>query len=134
VSAREFRDFKKSHVILTKSEANYDAEDDEYNKNVRKSLAHGVPTPVTTDMKDTLTWQFGRDAVERARERQTVRHLPPIDGSKKRGLSGGVKLTKATRGETVKPAPPVTYGDTFKLRRFADIGRYAIDDFGPGRA
>jgi hypothetical protein len=133
VTAREFRDFKKRHTILTRTEANYDAEDDEYNKNVRRSMIHGIPTPVTTDMRDTLTWQFGRDAVERARDRQTVRHLPPIDGQKRRAVTGTVKLTKAARGETVKPPPPLTYGDTYKIRRFADIGRYAIDDFPPGR-
>jgi hypothetical protein len=130
VTAREFRDYKKRHTIFTKPEYNYDAEDDEYNKNVRKSMVHGIPTPVTTDMKDTLTWQFGRDAVERARERQTTRHLPPIDGHKPRAISGAVKLTKAARGETVKPPPPLTFGDTYKMRRFLAINRYAIDDFG----
>jgi hypothetical protein len=133
ITAKEFRDFKKRHTILTKSEANYDAEDDEYNRNVRKSMVHGIPTPVTTDMRDTLTWQFGRDAVERARTRQTTRHLPPLDGHKPRVVTGNVKLTKAARGETVKPPPPLTYGDTFKMRRFLAIDRYAIDDNGPFR-
>jgi hypothetical protein len=133
VTPKEFRDYKKRHTILTRAEANYDAEDDEYNRNVRLSMVHGIPTPVTTDMRDTLTWQFGRDAVERGRERQTVRHLPPIDGHKPRALIGTVKLTKAARGETVKPPPPATYGDGFKMARFRAINRYAIDDFGPGR-
>jgi hypothetical protein len=134
VTAREFRDYKKRHTILTKPEANYDAEDDEYNKNVRRSMIHGMPTPVTTDMKDTLTWQYGRDAVERGRERQTIRHLPSIDGNKSRVISGAVKLTKAARGETVKPPPPLTFGDTYKMRRFLEIDRYAIDDFDTHKA
>jgi hypothetical protein len=95
-------------------------------------MVHGIPTPVTTEMRDTLTWQYGRDAVERARTRQMKRHLATTD-IVKRKVTQGVKYTKAARGETVKPPPPLTYGDTFKIGRFRDIGRYAIDDFCPAR-
>jgi hypothetical protein len=132
VNAKEFRDFKKRHEILVKPEENYDAADDAYNKVVRKHMVHGIPTPVTTEMRDTLTWQYGRDAVERARMRQTKRHLPTDDNLKRRVNQGG-KYTKATRGETVKPPPPLTYGDTYKIARFRDIGHYAIDDFCPAK-
>jgi hypothetical protein len=132
VNAKEFRDFKKSHEILVKPEENFDAADDAYNKVVRRQMVHGIPTPVTTEMRDTLTWQYGRDAVERGRSRQTKRHLATTT-KVQRTLSQGVKYTKATRGETVKPLPPTTYGDEFKIARFRDIGRYAIDDTCPAR-
>jgi hypothetical protein len=122
-TSREFRDFKKTHTILVRPEENFDEADDGYNRAVRREMVHGISTPVTTEIQGTLTWQFGRDAVERAR----ARRLPPLE-STKRTLTHGPKMTKAARGETVKPAPPPTFADTFKMRRFLAIDRYAIDD------
>jgi hypothetical protein len=127
ISAKEFRDFKKKHEILVKPEENYDAEDDEYNKIVRRNTVHGIATPVNTEMAATLTWQYGREAIERARAKQTLRHIPTTV-SLKRKASRGIKPTRASRGETVKPPPPPTRADTFKIKRFAEIDRYAIDD------
>jgi hypothetical protein len=130
VTAKEFREFKKGHAILVRAEENFDAADDEYNKVVRRALVHGITTPVSTEMRETLTWQAGRDAVERARSRQATRHLPSVEIVKRRSWQG-VKLTKGARGETVKGSPPRTHGDDYKIPRFRDIGRYAIDDTCP---
>jgi hypothetical protein len=132
VTAKEFREFKKRHKILVKPEENFDAEDDAYNRVIHRNMVHGVQTPVNTEMRDTITWQYGRDAVERARERQVRRHSPSGDTMKKR-RHRPVKYTKAARGETVKPPPPQTYGDSFKINRFEQVGRYAIDDSCPAR-
>jgi hypothetical protein len=134
VTAGEFRDFKKRHTILTKSELNLDAEDDAYDREVRRAMIHGTPTPVATEIRDTLTWQFGREAVDRARERQTMRQSIPAESLKPKVASARVRWTKAARGEAVKPESPATIADTFKIRRFAEIGRYAIDDTCPARA
>jgi hypothetical protein len=132
VTAKEFRDFKKSHEILVKPEENYDAANDAYNKVVRRNMVHGIQTPVSTEMLETITWQAGRDAVERGRARQAKRHAPAAGNAKKR-ISRGVKRTKAARGETVKAAPPQTYGDAFKIARFSNIDHYAIDDTCPAQ-
>jgi nucleoid-associated protein YgaU len=122
-TAKEFRDFKKAHEILVRPEENFDEADDSYNRRVRQEMIHGIPTPVTTEMQRTLTWQFGRDAVERAKERR----LPPLEATK--GIRfHGPKWNKAARGETVKQPPPATYADNFKMKRFLAINRYAIDD------
>jgi hypothetical protein len=67
VTAREFRDYLKLDTIPTRTEGNSDAEDDEYNRNVRRDLVHGVATPVTTEMKRIRTWKIGREAIDRAR-------------------------------------------------------------------
>jgi hypothetical protein len=127
ISAKEFREFKKKHEILVKPEENYDAEDDEYNKIVRRNTVHGIATPVNTEMAATLTWQYGREAVERARSKQTLRHMPTTVLLKRRAVHG-IKPTRASRGETVKPPPPPTVADMFKMKRFLAINRYAIDD------
>jgi hypothetical protein len=127
VTAHEFRDFKKKHKILVKPEENYDAEEEQYRTVTIRNMTHGKPTPISTEMKDSLEWRYGRDAVERARSRQTLRHMPKADDLKKR-VNHGIKPTRASRGETVKPPPPLTVADTFKMQRFLDINRYAIDD------
>jgi hypothetical protein len=133
VTAGEFREFKKRHTILTKSELNFEADDHQYNRDVRQSLVHGIPTPVATEMRGTLTWQFGRDAVECARERQTARHST-ADGGKPTVVNGRVRWIKAARGEAVKQAPPATLAQAFKMKRFTAIDRHAIDDTCPARA
>jgi hypothetical protein len=127
ISAREFRDFRKKHEILVRPEENYDTEDVEYNKIVKRNMVHGMPTPVTSEMKGILTWQYGREAVDRARDRQTVRHMPAAEVLK-HTATRGVKPTRASRGHTVKPPPPPTLAETFKMKRFLDIDRHAIDD------
>jgi hypothetical protein len=126
VSAREFRDFRKGHEILVRPEENYDAEDEDYNRAVRREMVHGRPTPARTEIRDTITWQGGRDAVERARDKQTARSLDTA-ARPTRGI-GAVKQTRASRGHTVKPPPPPTHAETFKMKRFLAIDRYAIDD------
>jgi hypothetical protein len=127
VTAHEFRDFKKKHKILVKPEENYDAEEEEFRKVTIRNMTHGIGTPVSTEMKDSLTWRYGREAVERARSRQIRRHTPKATDLKKR-VNHGIKLTRASRGETVKPPPAPTVADTFKMQRFLAIDRYAIDD------
>jgi hypothetical protein len=132
VTAKEFRDFKKRHEILVRPEENYDAANDAYNRVVRREMIHGITTPVSTEMLETITWQAGRDAVERGRARQAKRHGSPAGIGKKK-IRDGVKRTKAARGETVKPPPSQTYGDAFKIARFRDIDHYAIDDTCPAQ-
>jgi hypothetical protein len=126
ISAREFRDFRKKHEILVRPEENYDAEDEEFNRAVRRDTVHGKPTPAKSEIRDILTWQGGRDAVDRARDRQTTRSLD-TGARLTRGI-GTIRQTRASRGHTVKPLPPPTLAETFKMKRFLAIDRYAIDD------
>jgi hypothetical protein len=127
VSAHDFRDFKKKHEILVKPEENYDAEEECFRSTQIRSMVHGISTPVSTDMKAVMTWQYGRDAIERGRQRQSLRHLPKA-GDLKNRVNHGIKPTRASRGHTLKPAGPPTVADTFKISRFLAIKRYAIDD------
>ena len=127
ISAHEFRDFKKKHRILVKPEENLAAAEDEYNAVIRRNMVHGIPTPVNSEMKDCLTYKFCRDAVERARQKQTIRHMPKED-ELRRKANHGVQPTRASRGHTVKPPEEPSYADTFKMKRFLAIDHYAIDD------
>jgi hypothetical protein len=122
VTAHEFRDFKKKHEILVKPEENYDAEEEQFREVTIRNMTHGKSTPVSTEMKGCLTWQFGREAIDRARSRQTVRHTPRALDLKKR-VNHGIKMTRASRGETVKPPPAPTVADTFKIQRYVDVNR-----------
>jgi hypothetical protein len=126
ISAREFREFRKKHEILVRPEENFDTEDEEYNRAVRRAMVHGMPTPAESEMRNTLTWQGGRGALDRARDRQTARSLDTASRPA-RGI-GAVRQTRASRGHTVKPPPPPTQAETFKMKRFLAIDRYAIDD------
>jgi hypothetical protein len=96
-------------------------------------MIHGIETPVNTEMKDTITWQYGRNAVQWGREKQARRHASNQNGKKKRIATQGVKYSKAARGETVKPPEPETYGDAFRIERLKERGRYAIDTHCPAR-
>jgi hypothetical protein len=127
VSSHDFRDFKKKHAILVKPEENYDAVEESYRSTRIRSLVHGISTPVSTDMKAVMTWQYGRDAIEKGRQKQTIRHMPQADDLKSR-VNHGIKPTRASRGHTFKPLQPPTVADTFKISRFLAINRYAIDD------
>jgi hypothetical protein len=127
VTAREFREFKKSHEILVNPDENYDVAVDQYNKTVRQNMVHGKPTPVISQIRDCLTWQGGREEVEKGRRRQARRHAPSTKKMRKR-INHGVTPTRASRGHTVKPPAPPTHGDMFKIKRFENIDHYAIDD------
>jgi hypothetical protein len=127
ISAREFREFKKKHEILVKPEENSAAEDDAHNAIVRRSMTHGKSTIVKSEMKDCLTWQSGRDAVDKARGKQTIRHQPTIFEIKRK-TNHGIKPTRASRGHTVKAREGPSLAETFKMKKFLDVEGYAIDD------
>lgn len=90
-------------------------------------MRHGIATPVSSEMKDCLTYKFGRDAVEFARQRQEIRHRPKTSIIRKRA-NHGVQATRASIGESVKPELQPTYADTFKMKRFLAIDHCAIQD------
>jgi hypothetical protein len=123
VSPHEFRDFKQTHNIPVRPPQNHKAEEEAYRRDAIRSMTHGIPTPVSTEMNACMTWQGGHDAVERGRSKQTTRHSAPV----RRGL-GPVRMTRASRAHTAMPPPAPTEADTFKMRRFREIDRYAIDD------
>jgi hypothetical protein len=127
VTSHEFRDFKKTHRILVKPQENYDAVEEEYRKDTIRGMTHGVLTPVSTDMKNVMTWQPGREALEKAKQKQTMRNSPKPD-ELRRKANHGIRPTRASIGHTVQPPSPPTRADTFKMKRFLDIDRYAIDD------
>ena len=127
VSAKEYREFKLRNEILVKPEENLAAEEDAYNKTVRRSMRHGIATPVSSEMKDCLTYKFGRDAVELARQRQEIRHRPRTALVVSRSKHE-VQATRASIGESVKPEVPPSYADTFKMKRFLAIDHCAIQD------
>lgn len=128
ISAREFRDFKLEHEILVKKQedrANYD--DIEWN--IKKStMTFGMPTPPCTEMKGCLTYQYCREAKERAKASQTFRANSVSIKSPRPSLSRGLRPTRASRGHTVRMPSAPTHADTFKMKRFLAIDHYAIDD------
>jgi hypothetical protein len=127
VTPREFRDFKKSHEILVTTQENYDSDVENFRIDKIRSMAHGKPSPPSTDLKGCLTYQFLRESIEQGRERQAALHSPHAEVSAPK-VSHGVRHTRASREHTLKPSPSPTFAETFKIQRYVDIDRYAIDD------
>ena len=127
VTASEYREYKQNHKILVKPEENIKAQEDEYLRYKVKNMIHGIPTPVNSEMKECLTWQGYKDAKAKA-----LRKRARDEAKKSQKASGklkGIRHTKASRGHSYKPDPPPSYADTFKIKRFKDIDRYAIVDY-----
>ncbi|OHT14966.1 hypothetical protein TRFO_14629 [Tritrichomonas foetus] len=127
VTAKEYREFRLQHEINVRPEDNAGAEEDKYLHSVHQSMVHGIPTPVTSEMKDCLTYQCGRDAVERAKQKQTLRHMP-TPTTIKRQTNHGIKQTRASRGHSVKRNVSPSKADNFKMKRFLAIDHCAIVD------
>ena len=126
VNAKEYREFHKIRRINVKPEENLAAAEDEFARAQHRAMVHGIPTPVSSEMKDCLTWQGYREAKERAvrmRELKTARRE-----AREALRPKGIRHTRASRGHTNKPDPPPTYAETYKIPRFRDIEGYAIDD------
>lgn len=130
VSAREFDEFRSSHMITKKPEVNLVAQSDDDFKMMTRSMVHGVQNHIEHEMKQCLEYQYGRDAVEQARQRQALRQKRLQSPSMNRGKmqQRALLATKATRGESVKPVVPPTHADNFKMKRFLAIDHYAIKD------
>lgn len=126
VNSKEYREFQKSVRINVKPEENLKAAEDEFARAQHRAMVHGIPTPVSSEMKDCLTWQGYREAKERA-----VR-MREIKAARKEARQAmrpkGVRHTRASRGHTYKPDPPPTYAETYKIPRYRDIQGYKIDD------
>lgn len=95
-------------------------------------MTHGMPTPVTSEMKDCLTWKFGRDAKERAlakRQMEASMRTRSSSTSRRATLTRASRPTRASVGHTKVAYVPPKESDTFKIKRFADIDHYAIVDY-----
>ena len=126
VNAKEYREFHKSCRINVKPEENLKAAADEYARALHRAMVHGIPTPVSSEMKDCLTWQGYREAKERAvRKREVQAARKQVKDAMR---PKGPRHTRASRGHTRKPDPPPSYADTYKIPRFRDIKGYKIDD------
>ncbi|OHS92910.1 hypothetical protein TRFO_40766 [Tritrichomonas foetus] len=130
VSAREYDQFRSERFIAVKPQENVNLADDEFLAWKTKNMVHGVQYHIENEMKKCLEYQYGRDAVEKARRRQEIRQQrmssPQVQRAEiyKRRLT----TTRASRGHSVKPELPPSYADTFKMKRFLAIDHYAIDD------
>ena len=131
-TAKEFRDYQQSHPIMKKAEVS-DAgieSKEAFHKRVT-NMVHGISTPVSSEMKDCLTWKFGRDAKAKAlarREYEMTSTKHQIKNAKKTTLQRAARATRASRGHTVVPYKPPKESEVFKIKRFAEIDHYAIDD------
>lgn len=126
ITAHDFREFQKNTNICVKPEENLAAAEDEFSRSVHRSMVHGRPNHVKSEIKDCLTWQGYKEAKEKAiqtREVKTARRQVKASMKPK-----GVRHTRASRGHTHKPEAPPSYADTFKIKRFRDIEGYAIED------
>ena len=130
VTAREFDEYRKDHMIPVKPRVNENQSEDEMLHLKQRQMVHGIQYHIDNEMKKCLEYQYGRDAVEKARRAQEKR--VSRESSPKYQMSNAYSRrllpTRATIGHSVKPDPQPTYADTFKIKRFRDIGRYAIDD------
>ncbi|OHS99725.1 hypothetical protein TRFO_33804 [Tritrichomonas foetus] len=127
VTASEYRDFKEKNDIFVKPEENFQVQEDEFLRYKQRQMVHGIPTPVSTEMKECLTWQGYKDAKAKALARREVQKARK---AKKAAVKPkGIRHTRASRGESYKPDPPPSYADTYKIPRFRDIDRYAIVDY-----
>lgn len=130
VSAREYDEYRHQHMIEVKPQDNGILTEDEDFKFKTRNMVHGVQYHIENEMKKCLEYQYGRDAVENARKRQALRQqrMASPQVSKAQLYKRSHLATRATRGHSVKPEVPPTYADTFKMKRFLAINRYAIDD------
>lgn len=130
VSAREFDEFRGTHMITKKPEVNLVAQSDDDFKIMTRNMVHGVQNHIVHEMKQCLEYQYGRDAVEQARKRQELRQkrLQSPQLNKGKMHQRALLATRATRGESVKPQVAPTHADNFKMKRFLAIDHYAIND------
>ena len=131
-TAKEFRDYQINHAIMKKAEisdANLESKE-AFHRRVT-GMVHGISTPVSSEMKDCLTWKFGREAKERAlarREYELKSTKHQIRQSKKTTLARASRATRASRGHTYVAYKQPKESDTFKIKKYAEIDHYAIDD------
>ena len=128
-TAREFRDYKLEHDIPIKQEVKTTAaEKIAFHRKV-SNMTHGDRTVIVDEMKDCMTYKTLNDAIVKAiADRQKNIEKAKRIKAKKPNLVTGTRSTNASRGHTYKPPPPPTEAQTFKMKRFRDINRYAIDD------
>ena len=131
-TAKEFRDYQLAHAIMKKADvANGEIESHEDFHTRVTQMCHGIHTPVSSEMDDCLTFKFARDAKARAmakRELEATSAKRAIRASKKTTLARGMRATRASRGHTYVAYTPPKESDTFKMKKFTSIDRYAIDD------
>ncbi len=130
VTAHEYDEYRKDHMIAVKPKVNENRFEDEVLHLKQRAMVHGIQYHIDNEMKKCLEYQYGRDAVEKARraqERRVSRESSPRY-QMSNAYSRRLLPTRATIGHSYKPEPQPTYADTFKIKRFRDIGRYAIDD------
>lgn len=132
-TAKEFREWQLKHPIMEKPE-NMDSgieSREAFSKRV-KGMVHGIATPVTSEMKDCLTYKYCRDAKARAlakRERDAkMRKELGIKLSKQATMARASRPTRASRGHTYIAYKPPKTAETFKMQRFLDIDKCAIVD------
>lgn len=132
-TAKEFREFQQNHPILKKPENSDGAMESKGEFHTRViNMVHGIPTPVTSEMKECLTWKFGRDAKEAALARQTMQaslRSTMTSSSRRTTMARASRPTRASVGHTKVAYKPPRESDTFKMKQFTDIDHYAIVDY-----
>lgn len=130
VTARDFREFKEENYIATKQKTKNGQRAKRLHEMKVRNMVHGISTPVHSEMKDCLTYKTLNDALDRAvrtRELQALRTKAKT--AKKPTFKKASRSTCASRGHTVKPPPPPSEADTFKMKKFKDIDHYKIVDY-----
>ncbi|EAY04246.1 hypothetical protein TVAG_474520 [Trichomonas vaginalis G3] len=132
-TSKEFREFQLKHPVMKKvvdSDSKIESNQNFHTRVV--SMTHGIPTPVTSEMKECLTWYYGREAKERALAKRALEASTRARASTATTSSIRSRATRPTRasiGHTKVCYVAPRESDTFKIKRFADIDHYAIVDY-----
>lgn len=130
-TAKDFREYQLNHGIMEKQDTgDLGAEQRAQFHERVVNMTHGIPTPVSSEMKDCLTYRYCREAKERAmhkRELEATRKRElGIKMSTKAKMARAARPTRASRGQTYQAYKPPKESETFKMKRFLAIDHCAI--------
>ena len=132
VTARDFRIYQTEHPIMQKPEITGEGQETKEQFHTRVSeMVHGIHTPYVEEMKDCLTFKTAREAKARAlarRQRELERMNTRAANTRKNVTQRSMRPTRASLGHQFIAHKPEKPSDTFKIKRFAEIDHYAIDD------
>lgn len=130
VTARDFREFKEENYIAKKQKTKTGQLAKEKHEAKVRNMVHGVSTPVVSEIKDCLTYRTLNEALDRAvRTRELQVEKAKAKSARRPTFKKAGRSTRASRGHTVKPAPPPSEAETFKMKRFKNIDHYKIVDY-----
>lgn len=128
-NAKEFRKFQVAHHVYVHPEEKTSELGDIVTRDIHKSMTHGIATPVTSEMKDCLTYKYGREAKENAiKEKELRQRTTTPKVSRRATLASGARPTRASKGHSHKQVEVDDHVKSFKMKRFLAIDHCAIQD------